>query len=109
MLQEAGADFVADVRTVPRSRTNPQVNSGMLPSSLAAYHIGYRHVRRRSARRPCRRVTERWSIQVGEQDSPLRHEETKDSFAMTVSLCDLRLWYTEELRYAANLAIASGI
>ena len=44
LLREAGADLVVDVRTMPRSRTNPQFNFDALPSTLAAYQIGYRHI-----------------------------------------------------------------
>jgi len=43
LLQAAKAEFVADVRTVPRSRTNPQYNQESLPLALKAYQIGYRH------------------------------------------------------------------
>jgi uncharacterized protein (DUF488 family) len=32
-----------DVRTVPRSRHNPQFNADALPDSLAAVNIGYEH------------------------------------------------------------------
>jgi uncharacterized protein (DUF488 family) len=46
LLRGAGADLVVDVRTVPRSRTNPQFNADTLPEALAAYRIGYRHVRK---------------------------------------------------------------
>jgi uncharacterized protein (DUF488 family) len=35
---------LVDVRTVPRSRTNPQFNKEALPSSLAAAAITYSHV-----------------------------------------------------------------
>jgi uncharacterized protein (DUF488 family) len=44
LLREAGADLVVDVRTVPRSRTNPQYNEDALPAALAPYQIGYRHI-----------------------------------------------------------------
>lgn len=44
LLQAAGVGIVADVRTVPRSRTNPQFNRDSLPGSLEAYQIGYEHV-----------------------------------------------------------------
>lgn len=44
LLQEAGCDLVVDVRTVPRSRTNPQFNGDTLPAALAAFGIGYRHL-----------------------------------------------------------------
>jgi uncharacterized protein (DUF488 family) len=35
--------LVVDVRTVPRSRTNPQFNRDALPASLAAHGIAYEH------------------------------------------------------------------
>lgn len=44
MLQHAGANWVVDVRTVPRSRTNPQYDRDALPRSLAPFGIGYEHV-----------------------------------------------------------------
>jgi uncharacterized protein (DUF488 family) len=43
LLQAAKVELVADVRTVPRSRTNPQYNQDSLPLALKAYQIGYRH------------------------------------------------------------------
>jgi uncharacterized protein (DUF488 family) len=43
LLQAAKVELVADVRTVPRSRTNPQYNRETLPAALEAFHIGYRH------------------------------------------------------------------
>ncbi len=43
LLKAAGADCVADVRTVPRSRTNPQFNADTLSGALAPLAIGYRH------------------------------------------------------------------
>ncbi len=45
LLQQAGAGLVVDVRAFPRSRTNPQFNFDALPASLAAWQIGYRHLR----------------------------------------------------------------
>ncbi|RXH06294.1 DUF488 family protein [Bradyrhizobium vignae] len=44
LLQGTSVSFVADVRTVPRSRTNPQYNRETLPQSLAAVSIGYEHI-----------------------------------------------------------------
>jgi len=44
LLQRAGVAFVADVRTVPRSRTNPQYNRDALPQALAEFRIGYEHI-----------------------------------------------------------------
>jgi uncharacterized protein (DUF488 family) len=44
LLKEAGVNLLVDVRTVPRSRYNPQFNTDVLPDTLAAAGIGYRHV-----------------------------------------------------------------
>ena len=44
LLQEAEIELVADVRTVPRSRRNPQYNRDVLPTSLASFDLGYMHV-----------------------------------------------------------------
>ncbi len=35
---------IVDVRTVPRSRTNPQYNRDVLPGELARHGIGYEHI-----------------------------------------------------------------
>jgi uncharacterized protein (DUF488 family) len=40
----AGARCVVDVRTMPRSRKNPQYNTDVLPGALAAHGLGYRHI-----------------------------------------------------------------
>ena len=40
LLNNAGARFVVDVRTVPRSRTNPQYNRDTFPQTLAERQIG---------------------------------------------------------------------
>jgi uncharacterized protein (DUF488 family) len=44
LLRDAEVTLVADVRSVPRSRTNPQYNRDRLPQSLAAFGIGYEHI-----------------------------------------------------------------
>ena len=44
LLREPGVTFVVDVRTVPRSRANPQYNGDGLPGSLASFEIGYEHI-----------------------------------------------------------------
>lgn len=42
LLEEAGIETLADVRTIPKSRANPQFGEDVLPQSLAARGIGYR-------------------------------------------------------------------
>ncbi|UVK49559.1 DUF488 domain-containing protein (plasmid) [Mesorhizobium sp. AR07] len=44
LLRESQADFVIDVRSMPRSRTNPQFNGESLPATLASWQIGYEHI-----------------------------------------------------------------
>lgn len=44
LLQPNGVTRIVDVRTVPRSRTNPQYDKDVLPASLAAHGIDYEHV-----------------------------------------------------------------
>ena len=44
LLKGAGVRAVVDVRTMPRSRTNPQFNADVLPGALAADGIGYEHI-----------------------------------------------------------------
>lgn len=43
MLREARVDLLIDVRTFPRSRSNPVFNIDRLPVDLAQVQIGYRH------------------------------------------------------------------
>jgi uncharacterized protein (DUF488 family) len=44
LLRVAQVTLVADIRTVPKSRTNPQYNTDALPASLAAFQVGYEHI-----------------------------------------------------------------
>jgi uncharacterized protein (DUF488 family) len=43
-LVPAKIEIVADVRTVPRSRTNPQYNRDVLPQRLAEFGVSYEHI-----------------------------------------------------------------
>jgi uncharacterized protein (DUF488 family) len=45
LLIRAQIRVIADIRTVPRSRANPQFDKDVLPNSLAAYQIRYEHMR----------------------------------------------------------------
>ena len=45
LLKQNGVARLLDVRTVPRSRHNPQYNAEALPAPLAAAGIGYAHVK----------------------------------------------------------------
>ena len=44
LLQQVDVDLLVDVRSIPRSRTNPQFNADALPETLAAAGISYQHL-----------------------------------------------------------------
>ena len=44
LMKAFGIAMVADIRTVPRSRTNPQFNEDVLRRDLAASSLSYEHV-----------------------------------------------------------------
>jgi uncharacterized protein (DUF488 family) len=52
LLNEAAVRLLVDVRTAPRSRTNPQFNGDALAVSLARLDIEYRHIAELGGLRP---------------------------------------------------------
>jgi len=44
LLKAAEVELIVDVRTVPRSRANPQFNRDVLPASLGAHGVAYEHL-----------------------------------------------------------------
>ena len=46
LLEAHGVERLVDVRTIPRSRHNPQFNHDTLPAKLRAAGISYRHLKR---------------------------------------------------------------
>jgi uncharacterized protein (DUF488 family) len=54
LLRESEIQLVVDVRTVPRSRTNPQFNRDVLPLSLSEFAIAHRTTRRSPVPEPKR-------------------------------------------------------
>jgi uncharacterized protein (DUF488 family) len=51
LLAASEIGLVVDVRTVPRSRTNPQFNREALPGSLSSFQIAYEHIAELGGRR----------------------------------------------------------
>lgn len=51
LLRQVDVTLLVDVRSIPRSRTTPQVNLDTLPDSLAAEGISYRHLQVLGGRR----------------------------------------------------------
>ena len=52
LLAASQIGLVVDVRTVPRSRTNPQYNRESLPESLSNFQIAYEHIAELGGLRP---------------------------------------------------------
>ncbi len=44
LLRQVAVDLLVDVRSIPRSRTNPQFNADALPEALVDAGITYRHL-----------------------------------------------------------------
>jgi uncharacterized protein (DUF488 family) len=55
LLHAHGVENVADVRTIPRSRHNPQYDQMALRKALRAAHIGYQHMPRLGGLRHARK------------------------------------------------------
>ena len=53
LLAASEVGLVVDVRSVPRSRTNPQYNRETLPGSLSRFQIAYEHVAELGGLRAC--------------------------------------------------------
>jgi uncharacterized protein (DUF488 family) len=51
LLTASEIGLIVDVRTIPRSRTNPQYNREALPGSLADFQIAYEHIAELGGRR----------------------------------------------------------
>jgi uncharacterized protein (DUF488 family) len=44
LLEQVSVDMLVDVRSIPRSRTNPQYNADALPETLSVAGMSYRHL-----------------------------------------------------------------
>lgn len=44
LLRPQGVKVIVDVRSIPRSRTNPQYNAANLAKALSQFGIGYEHI-----------------------------------------------------------------
>jgi uncharacterized protein (DUF488 family) len=56
LLRESDIEILIDVRSIPRSRTNPQFNLDTLPGSLGAEGVEYGHIAALGGRRGKSRV-----------------------------------------------------
>ena len=90
LLRSSSVTFVADVRTVPRSRTNPQYNRETLPQTLAADAIGYEHIASLGGLRSRKREVPRQTNAFWQNDSFHNYADHAMSSAFHEGLAYLR-------------------
>jgi uncharacterized protein (DUF488 family) len=123
LLRSANIHLVADVRTVPRSRTNPQFNRDTLPQSLSQFQIGYEHISALGGLRGTRRdvpprVNAFWQNQnfhnyadyaMGNDfRAGLRRLLDLGHHAPTAIMCAEAVWWRCHRRIIADYLIAAG-
>ena len=87
LVRDAGVATVADVRTIPRSRANPQFEGPALARALAAAGIGYVHLPRLGGLRHARRGSENAAWRNASFRGYADHMQTPE---FEEGLCELR-------------------
>ncbi len=100
LLREAEVRLVVDVRTVPRSRMNPQYNTDVLPATLKPFGIGYVHIAALGGLRGKARAVDREVNAFWENDSFHNYADYAMSEAFRAGLERLR-----ELGHAQRCAV----
>jgi uncharacterized protein (DUF488 family) len=123
LLTDAEVRLIVDVRTVPRSRTNPQFDREALASSLAGFDIDYRHIAALGGLRPRQReipasVNAYWENQSfhnyadyamsGEFRSALDELRQLGHASRCAIMCAETLWWRCHRRIIADYLLAAG-
>jgi uncharacterized protein (DUF488 family) len=123
LLNETQIDLVADIRTVPRSRANPQFNKDTLPGALAAFKIAYEHMPalgglRRKARITPRNVNGFWTNEsfhnyadyalTAQFQTGLEQLLDQGRKRRCTIMCSEAVWWRCHRRIVADYLIASG-
>ena len=124
LLKANGVSCLVDVRTVPRSRTNPQFNVDGMPRSLRPYGLAYRHIAslgglRGKARDVPPDVNGYWENRsfhnyADYAMSPAFREGFDELLAMNESrrcaiMCAETVWWRCHRRIITDYALASGV
>ncbi|MFI4949706.1 MAG: DUF488 family protein [Caulobacterales bacterium] len=123
LLQESRVERVVDVRSMPRSRTNPQFNGPSLAESLAGWQIGYAHIAELGGLRGKQRLEEPslngyWRVRsfhnyadyaltapFADGLGRLRRQGARDRCAI---MCAETLWWRCHRRIIADYLLAAG-
>ena len=90
LLAEPGIQLLVDVRSIPRSRTNPQFNIEALPASLAGCGVTYQHIPELGGRRHRPRDAPPSPNTFWRNDSFRNYADYATSYAFQVGLNRLR-------------------
>lgn len=123
LLKGPGVERVVDIRTVPRSRANPQFNRETLPDALGAFGVAYEHVaelgglRGRSKTVP-REVNALWTNEsfhnyadyalTPEYSVALDRLRTEGRRQRCAIMCSEAVWWRCHRRIVADYLIAAG-
>ncbi len=123
VLQASAIQQVADIRSTPRSRRNPQFNRDSLPPALAATGIGYAHLAQLGGRRGRRKDLPGGSPNAGWKNESFRNyadyaltppfqegltELEKLAVHPTAALCAEAVWWRCHRRIVADYLVARG-
>jgi uncharacterized protein (DUF488 family) len=123
LLRPHGIKLVVDVRTIPRSRTNPQYNAAEFAEALSEFQIGYEYVSALGGLRGRRRdlpadVNAFWENQSfhnyadyatsGEFRSGLARLRELGHAATCATMCAEAVWWRCHRRIIADYLIAAG-
>lgn len=95
LMHEAGATALADVRSFPRSRANPQFNIDTLPDALAGFQVAYRQFPDLGGRRPAQHG-------VGDDVNALWHNRSFHNYADYALGPDFAAGLAELIDFAAG-------
>ena len=124
LLRQAGVDMVIDVRSFPRSRTNPQFNTQTLPGSLAEAGMSYRHLGALGGRRRRSKAAAPSPNLLWRNDSFRNYADYAATDAFRAGLAELRaltlahccalmcseaVWWRCHRRIIADYLLAEGI
>ena len=123
LLSETAVNLVVDVRTAPRSRTNPQFDRATLANSLAAFTVEYRHIAELGGLRPRQKeipasTNAFWENQSfhnyadyatsREFQSALKHLRELGRAKRCAIMCAETLWWRCHRRIVADYLLTAG-
>jgi uncharacterized protein (DUF488 family) len=123
LLSGTKIDLLADIRTVPRSRTNPQFNKDTLADALAAFDISYEHMAalgglRGKVRTSSREVNDFWTNEsfhnyadyalTAQFHAGLGHLLDEGRKRRCAIMCSEAVWWRCHRRIVADYLIACG-